>query len=279
MTIPNPTPDARRTLARLDRRTLFGLGGAALAGTVAAGTIGAGAASAAPCVPESSMPYQNEIDGIPLVYEPTKAAARFRFNTTFYGRLEAWHRDWSANAAEPRMTVLRSYGAYVNRNDGCTSLHNYGRGFDIASGWSGASRIFTARYDLWKGWTGTELTNVRREYWTAVASLSMYFEHTLTYLYNTAHHNHIHVDNAKNGAAMTTFSGGNIQSKNAQAILAYIWGKSVVIDGAFGAQSQQAAKEVLARIGVSGTVARGSTSTWQALLKASVRKGSGKQAY
>lgn len=233
---------------------------------------------AATCVDETTMPYQNTINAAALHYEPTSAAARFRFNTTMHSRLKVWQTFWDANTPYPVMNRIDSYGAYVNRNDGCVSMHNYGRAFDIASAWTSGTRHFTARYDVWKSWTGTDLTSVRTQYWAAAASLHMHFEHTLTYLYNTAHHNHFHVDNARSGSGLSVLSKSGTQTYSIQAMLSYVWGKGTAIDGVYGSQTTQHSNEVLARIGTGGSLTT-SQSHWHAFLRATTRKGTGMQAY
>lgn len=286
-----PTPSHRRTPS-IDRRAL--LGGLTAAGLAAAGASpayanprGSGpvgderrgpARLAAACVSETSLPYQNTINSAALYYEPTSAAASFRFDSTMHSRLRVWQTFWDANTPYPVMTSLDSYGAYVNRNDGCVSMHNYGRAFDIASAWTGSTRHFTARYDIWKAWTGTELTNVRVQYWAAAASLHMHFAHTLTYLYNTAHHNHFHVDNAVSGSGLSSLSKSGTQTWSTQAMLNYVWGKGTGIDGVWGSQTTQHSDEVLARIGKGGSLTS-SQSHWHAFLTATTRKGTGMQAY
>lgn len=279
----------------LNRRAVLNLGGLTAAGFAAIASTpayadprgtgpvgdeyarGTGALAAA-CVTETTMPYQNTINSAALHYEPTSAAASFRFNTTMHSRLKVWQTFWDANTPYPVMNRIDSYGAYVNRNDGCVSLHNYGRAFDIASAWTSGTRHFTARYDTWKTWTGTDLTNVRIQYWAAAASLHMHFEHTLTYLYNTAHHNHFHVDNSRSGSGLSVLSKSGTQTYSIQAMLKYVWGKTTVIDGVYGSETTQHSNEVLARIGTGGSLTS-SQSHWHAFLRATTRKGTGMQAY
>ncbi|WP_353951974.1 hypothetical protein V6K52_00620 [Knoellia sp. S7-12] len=290
---PQPAPSATRS--PLNRRAVLNLGGltaagfAAIASTPAyadprgTGPVGdenrsAAGALAAACVTETTMPYQNTINSAALYYEPTSAAASFRFNTTMHSRLKVWQSFWDANTPYPVMNRIDSYGAYVDRGDGCVSLHNYGRAFDIASAWTGTTRHFSARYDTWKAWTGTELTGVRIQYWAAAASLHLHFEHTLTYLYNTAHHNHFHVDNSRSGAGLSVLSKSGTQTNSIQAMLNYVWGKGTGIDGVYGNQTIQHSNEVLAQIGKGGSLTT-SQSHWHAFLTATTRKGTGMQAY
>ncbi|MFC7490450.1 MULTISPECIES: hypothetical protein [unclassified Knoellia] len=286
-TIPQP----RRPI---DRRAVLNLGGLTAAGFAAVaatpayarprgtGPVGderrSAAGALAACVTETTMPYQSTINSAALAYEPTSAAASFRFNTTMHSRLKVWQSFWDANTPYPAMDRIDSYGAYVDRGDGCVSLHNYGRAFDIASAWTGGTRHFSARYDTWKAWTGTELTGVRVQYWAAAASLHMHFEHTLTYLYNTAHHNHFHVDNSRSGAGLSVLSKSGTQTYSIQAMLNYVWAKGTGIDGVYGAETTQHSNEVLARIGMGGTLTT-SQSHWHAFLTATTRKGTGMQAY
>lgn len=281
MTRENHPSTAHRALtARLDRRTLFGLGGATAVGATAAALAGAGpAAASAPCVDESSLTLVRNIDGVPMYYEPDGRAAGASFNPAFLDRVVAWKKFWDENTPYPAMDKFRHYGGYNNRQDGCVSYHNFGRAFDLTSAWTGDTRHYTFRYDIWKSWSGAELERVRKQYWTAAASCNLYFAHTLTYLFNTAHHNHIHIDNAASGTNLSTYSGTGVQVTSLQAILNYVWGKGTEVDGVYGPISKQHAAEVLETIGQGGSLATGSTTEWRALMTASVRQGSGQQTY
>lgn len=89
---------------RINRRAALNLGGltaagfAAIAGTPAyakvpgTGPVGdetrSAAGALAACVDETTLPYQNTINSAALHYEPTSAAASFRFNSTLHSRLK-----------------------------------------------------------------------------------------------------------------------------------------------------------------------------------------------
>lgn len=271
--------EAGRSLPRhFDRRAILGLGGAAV-GTAAVAMLPGGAAHAAPCVNEASLPLQRSVGGATMYYVETLQPAGARLEPAFFARLGAWKTFWQQNTTYSPMDQLIHYGGYNNRNDGCVSMHNYGRAFDITSAWSGTVRQFSLRYDIWRSWTGSQLTTVRRQYWTAAASFHLYFEHTLTYLFNTAHHNHIHIDNKVSGSGLSRFSGTTAQVQALQAMLNYVWAKGTKVDGVWGPQTDRHAREVLTRIGKPGSVSTASATGWRNLLTATTRKGSGRQAY
>jgi hypothetical protein len=234
----------------------------------------------------STVRAQGEIGSQPTYYEVTAARASFSFNATFYGRLEAWLSFFFANtpASWARPAQVWSYGAYVNRNDGCVSYHNFGRAFDLSRIYATnpanrtMNKVFNARYDQWRSLTGAALTTTRRQYWATAASLHYHFKHVLTYLYNTAHHNHVHADNAVSGSGGSTFStGASAQVQHVQACANYIWGQRIAIDGRWGPQTSGAVGTILRRIGATGSLTN--QATWQVFNRATLRFGSGAQRY
>jgi hypothetical protein len=236
----------------------------------------------------STIWQHNEILGFVTPYEPDGDGATntFYYNAAFYNRIETWFRFFRANTpiAWGPPFQIRTYGVYVNRGDGCSSYHNFGRAFDLSRIYATdpATRtlhqVFNARYDQWRSQTGSALTTTRKRYWATAASVHYHFRSTLTYLYNTAHHNHIHFDNGVSGSGNTAFSSGSsAQVEHVQACLVYVWGQSLAIDGIWGPQSSAAAGRVLARIGRSGSL--GTQSNWLEFNRATLRFGSGTQTY
>jgi hypothetical protein len=177
-----------------------------------------------------------------------------------------------------------SYGAYVNRNDGCVSYHNFGRAFDLSRIYAtnpangSLNKVFNGRFDQWSGTSGAALTAVRKQYWATSASLHYHFKHVLTYLFNSAHNNHIHADNSVSGGGNSTFStGASAQVQHVQACVTYIWGRPVTLDGIWGPQTSGAAGAVLSRIGRSGSLT--TQSNWLEFNRATLRFGSGAQTF
>ena len=247
------------------------------------GAIGADDGALAAC--GATVYPHSEIWGAPTYYEPTGTAASFRYNATFYNRLETWLAFWYANTPVSWLTPLRvwSYGCYVNRNDGCVSMHNYGRAFDISRIYAtvngSLSRVFYARYDLWRTLTGSALTTTRKRYWATAASIHYHFKYVLTYAYNSAHWNHIHMDNQVSGGGNSTFStGSRSQIVHVQAVCTYIWGYATTIDGIWGPQTDGNSRRVLSRIGRSGGLTTSQTN-WLEFNRTSTRFGTGRQAY
>jgi hypothetical protein len=234
----------------------------------------------------ASVTAHSEIAGDDTYYEPTGAWSSFSYNSTFYNRLETWLNFWYTNTplTWSRPLHVGSYGAYTNKGDGCVSYHNFGRAFDL-SAISGIltttgnrSKMFNARYDLWKNLTGSQLTGARRLYWATSASLHYHFKHVLTYLYNAQHHNHIHIDNAISGSGNSTFTtGASAQVQHVQACCTYIWGRPVTLDGVWGSQTSGAVSAVLSRIGRSGSLT--TQANWLAFNQATLRFGTGAQSY
>lgn len=229
---------------------------------------------------------QSEINGQPTYYEVSGATATFKYNSTFYSRLEAWLQFYFNNTPVNWYWPgqIWSYGAYVNKNDGCTSYHNYGRAFDLSriymtdTNTGSLAKVFNARYDQWRSWTGDSLTTVRKRYWATCASINYHFKYVLHYLYNSDHWNHIHLDNAVSGSGNSTFTtGSSSQVYSVQACCRYIWGYSIAIDGIWGPETSGAVSKVLARIGLSGSIT--TQSNWLEFNRTSLRFGTGRQTY
>lgn len=227
-----------------------------------------------------------EIGAHPTHYEVGGNPSTFSYDTTFYKRLETWLTFFYANSPESwtRPGQIWTYGAYLNRNDGCKSYHNFGRGFDLSRIYStdpdtGAlTKVFNARYDQWKSLTGTALTTTRKRYWATAASVHYHFKHVLAYPFNGDHHNHIHCDNASSGSGDSNFTtGSTAQVQHVQACVTYIWDRPVAIDGVWGPNTSAAVSAVLTRIGRTGGLA--TQANWLEFNRATMRFGSGAQTF
>jgi hypothetical protein len=234
----------------------------------------------------STVFAQSEIAAQPTYYEVSGKTATFSYNSTFYSRLETWLEFFYNNSPVPwtRPGQIWTYGAYLNRNDGCVSHHNTGRAFDISRVYckdpatGDLVKRFNARYDQWKSTTGSTLTTTRKNYWATAASLNYHFKYVLTYLYNADHSNHIHVDNSQSGSGNSTFTTGTkSQVQCVQAQANYVWGANLTIDGDYGPKSIAAVNSILARIGRSGSLT--TQANWLEFNKATMRFGSGAQTY
>lgn len=259
---PRPTGPPRPT-----RRSLLMAGGAVVAG--AAGW----AAVAEPAHALISRSYLDS-SNCKLYYEPTGNATSLQFNETFYNQLSTWKRWTSYNGPShwDYPAEVYSYGAYVNK----PGMHGQGRAFDIAQynirTTTGGTIHMSCRYDKWRGTSSEELH--RRRYWGLACSLARYFRHVITYYDNSAHHNHIHADNAVYGSPSNSYynSGSVSQTYILQAACRFVWGKGTAVDGDWGPETSGDSTEVLRRIGRgSGTVAS-SSGNWTAFCVATFRK-------
>jgi hypothetical protein len=265
----------------ISRRTLLGATGVAAAGAI----VGLGGA---PASAHGATLEATEIWSAPIYQGSIRTQW---FNPTFYSRLETWMPFYYSNSPGHWITPQRINHLGVHADDDSTSYHYYGRAIDLQNLYftnSNNSALFKAFDCVYKsgtgGWgntqSGSTLTTTRKNYWAAVAGLNYHFRDVLHYLYNTEHHNHVHVDNSKTGSGNSTFStGSRAQVLMVQACLVYIWGYSVVsIDGGWGSQSDTYSRQALARIGRSGGLTT-SQANWLEFCKASLRFGTGAQAY
>ncbi len=277
---------------QMNRRRVFGLGAAAATvglGAAAGTTFGSAFASASPgatedfsvqavCVNPSTLARHGALGAATSVDEQTKRPATLIINEAFFQQLYNWRNWWQANCPWPWTTELRHLGAYSARDGSCSSWHEAGRALDFTCLADDVTTIhFWGRYDLWRS-----LPNAAahyRRYWAGAASLHYHFRSVLTYYYNTAHHNHIHIDNGENGNALTTFSSSSkAQVQGVQGICGNIWGYACGTDGVWDTAVSNAASAVLARAGRPGKLTD-SVNHWRTFLYASTRMGTGKQTY
>lgn len=226
------------------------------------------------------------IGGQPTHYDVSGKPVTFSYDATFYQRLTDWLAFFQANS--PQTWTMRgqiwTYGAYLNRNDGCVSYHNHGRAFDLSRIYTTdpdtgeLTKVFNARYDQWKSLTGTALTATRKQYWATAASVHHHFKNVLTYPYNGQHHNHVHCDNAASGSGDSEFTtGATAQVQHVQACVTYIWERPVAIDGIWGPDTSAAVGAVLTRLGCTGGLT--TQANWLEFNRATMRFGSGAQEY
>lgn len=260
------------------RRTL--LGGAL--GATALGVTGIGLAG--PAAAHGEITTYPGISGVPTVYEVSGNLASFGYRTSFHDRLNSWLDFWDANTPASFGTPHRvwTYGAHTDSR--VSEAHNNGRGFDlsrivtIVNGV--ATRRFFARRDIWMNWSDADRIAERRRYWATSASAHHHFRNVLTYEYNAAHNNHIHIDNLVSGSGNSTFStGSDAQVQHVQACCAYVWGLGTEIDGIWGPQTASHSTRVLRAAGVASGSLTTSQSHWLAFNRHTVRKGYGTQSY
>ena len=221
------------------------------------------------CAPKSTMTEVSQLGGRPLVYEVNGRPGRFPIEPTFLGLLERWQQYWLDHSGLPAHDQVWTYGAWVDGEE-CTSWHGAGRAFDISRLRRDGIPIVSCREDLWSVMDDVALRDQhRRRYWAMAASLHLHFAYVLTYLYDEAHRDHIHVDNAVSGTEMTRFdTGSRVQNQALQAICTHLWDVPVEITGEWDGATRDATAAVLSQIGASGHAARG--DNWARLLTASV---------
>jgi hypothetical protein len=264
--------------AATSRRNI--LGGALGAGAL--GLVGAGAAGLATAGPASAhgtITTYSTINGARTVYEVNGGLTSWGYRPSFHDRLNSWLVFWNANTPSgyPNASRVWGYGAHYDGRP--TEAHNNGRGFDLSRIYTGSTRRFIARHDIWRNWTGSDLTTARRHYWATAASAHHHFRNVLTYLYNADHDNHIHIDNLVSGTGNSSFdSSSRAQVLHVQACCRYLWGLGTAIDGVWGSQTSSHSTRVLRAAGVS-TGGIGTQSRWLAFNRASMRKGYGTQRY
>lgn len=215
------------------------------------------------------------LGGSRLVYEVDASTTRLAMQQDFATRLDASFRShWQATGwGVP--SQLWSYGTWINLDARPrASWHHEGRAFDLSRvRTSGGRELVNCRYDRWGSTTGARRAELERSYWRMTATLHRDFASVLTYLYDAAHHNHIHVDDGRSDAEGSTFSSGSrIQVQAVQAMCRHVWRLDVEPTGRWDGATRSATGEILDRIGVGGRLT-GGRDEWRAFLGATARSG------
>lgn len=244
--VPQASPDP----VQLTRRRLLGLalsGASSALLTACSGGIPIPGREQAVCVPRDRLERHTALAGLPLVYEVSRRRNAFWFDPGFAAQLGTWLTD--VREAGLEADELWTYGAWTDGSDQCRSWHNSGRAFDVARV-RVPDGFVSCRYDQWRTTTGAELRRALRDYWALAASLHGHFAYVVTYLYDTEHHNHIHVDNGRSGTGRSEFDPGSITQVQAiQAIASYVWGRPTDITGRWDGPTRDATRAILAEIG------------------------------
>ena len=144
----------------------------------------------------TDLQARRAIDGARHVYEVTGRRATYYVTEPFGRRLDRWlalHRTHIGRAPDE----IRSYGAWVRGSS--TSWHSSGEAIDIARLRADGKDLTSLRYDLWRDAPAPELRRRLALYWRTAAGLHHEFADVLTYLFDDAHANHIHVDIGRSG--------------------------------------------------------------------------------
>lgn len=256
----------RRQLIGWAGASALGLGGCTVAGSgtgrQADGSGGGRFRESARCVPRATLTRQTTIADRPLVYEISRRRSGFWLDEGFHGQLEGWFTRFVADPNRSAPSEIWTYGSWTDGEPDCHSWHNAARAFDLSRLRTGGRDLVSCRFD--QGRNGADVDRQRRRYWALAASLHHDFAYVLTYLYNTQHHNHIHVDNGRSGSGLSTFSTRSpAQTQAIQAMISYLWDIPVDITGRWDATTRRASRTVLDRIEVADDLET-SVDAWRA---------------
>jgi hypothetical protein len=276
--------------ADLTRRRLLRLGAAGA--VVAAAGGGAYAVSRSPGLPSlpqlaglgEPAPPELSIDPEPVgyrvlqarrrlgamthVYEVDGRAATYYVTEAFGARLDRWaalHRRHIGQVPDQ----VTSFGAWVPGSS--TSWHSSGEAIDISRLRADGRDLTSLRYDEWRDAPATELRRRLALYWRTAAGLHHEFADVLTYLFDAAHTNHIHVDIGRFGPEQPRLiRRSNAQVRAVQAMCRHVWGRTdVELTGELDDLTRTATTRILEQAGAPGELTD-SRETWQAFLVATM---------
>lgn len=188
------------------------------------------------CRTPESLESFSTLGGAPLGYEVDRREASYQADPRFIELLETWAEDWTTLSGLGALTMVWSYGAYVDK---CSSWHQVGRAFDFAELEHERGSV-SCRQDKW----GEDETRMR-SYWRLAASLHEHFAYTLTYRYNERHRNHIHIDNSVSGWERSTFNArSQVQVQLVQSACRFVFGHDVDQTSSYDAQTKAAVHAV-----------------------------------
>lgn len=207
--------------------------------------------------PDSLIDFST-VGSATLGYEVDRSITTYRADPRFVELLEAWAEDWSTVSGLGAMTTIWSYGAYVDK---CDSFHTAGRAFDIAEVEHVGGTV-SCRFDVWGPGSATQ----NRDYWRLAASLHSHFSYTLSHLYDDAHHNHLHVDNAVSQWENSDFrSNSRVQVQMVQGALRWVFDEDIHVTGKYDGQTRASLRRVQASLGI--TVPLAQAEGWQEFLR------------
>ena len=226
----------------------------------------------ATCVARDQLERRRTIAELPLVYEPTGASQAFWLDAAFAGQLDDWATELAQHLGGP-VQRLATYGSWIDGRGRCDSWHHSGRAFDLARVSLTDGRLVSCRYDQWRTAASPELEASRRAYWAVAAGLHLRFADVLTYLYDERHANHIHFDNGRSGAELSTFSPrSRVQVQAVQAMVSYLWADPVEISGRWDLATRAASRRVLDRLEINADLTD-AAEAWHGLLRATASRG------
>lgn len=220
----------------------------------------------------ADIPTFTTLAGARLVYEINDRPSTFAMEAQFAQQLDAsLASHWEA-AGWGVPAQLTTYGTWIRyEGEERPSWHHAGRAFDVGRIVSEAGvDLASCRYDVWS--TADAATRQRHAtaYWRLAATVHRDFDYVLTYLYNTAHHNHIHLDNGRSGGGRSTFRrGSRLQVQAVQAMCRHVWNIDVSVTNRWDGATRDAVDQVLDRIGVRGRLT--DQEVWHAFCSATAR--------
>ncbi|MDN5790840.1 MAG: hypothetical protein L0H25_08230 [Micrococcales bacterium] len=243
------------------RRSALALGALGLAAT--AGVIGIGGPDFPVTRPRESrerpvavsrtaLERRRVLGSAAYVYEADGKRAAYYVTDAFGARLDRWLTTWTEHTGlEP--DEIRSYGAWTRGSGG--SWHHSGEAFDLARLTRKGRDVVSARYDRWRGEPARQVRRRQRLYWRLAASLHTEFADVVTYLYDAAHADHIHVDTGRFGptGAPRLIERSGVQVQAVQAMCRHVWGRTdVQINGEFDRVTRHATATILREHGGEG---------------------------
>ena len=204
------------------------------------------------------------------VYEVSARAATYYVTEPFGARLDRWlalHRRHVGQVPDE----IRSYGAWVRGSS--TSWHSSGEAIDIARLRADGRDLTSLRHDLWRDAPAPELRRRLSLYWRTAAGLHHEFADVLTYLFDAAHGNHIHVDLGRFGPEQPRLiRRSDAQVQAVQAMCRHVWGRSEVeITGDYDDATRDATTRILEQAGGPGELAD-SREAWQSFMVATMER-------
>ncbi len=217
----------------------------------------------------SDLRARRRVGAAANAYEVNGRQATIYVTEPFGARLDRWlalHRRHIGQAPDE----IRTFGAWVRGS--ATSWHSSGEALDIARLRAGGKDLTSLRYDQWSDAPASELRRRLALYWRTAAGLHHEFADVLTYLFDGAHANHIHVDIGRFGPEQPRLiRRSDAQVQAVQAMCRHVWGRTdVEITGDFDDVTRDATTRILEEVGGPGELAD-SRAAWQAFMVATMR--------
>jgi hypothetical protein len=221
-------------------------------------------------VERTALQTHTELSQTAYVYEVDERQTAFYATAAFVTRLERWFATHLAETGQ-RPDEVRSFGAWAPGAE--RSWHGSGEAFDVARLRAGGKDLVSARYDRWRDDTAAEVRRRLRLYWQLAAGLHLEFADVVTYLYDSNHSNHIHVDTGRFGpnGAPRLIPRSEVQIQAVQAMCRHVWDRAdVEITGQLDSATRDATDKVIADHGGAHELGDG-VEGWRAFLLPTLR--------